>query len=563
MTTSAAEDSTLPTAALWFVPALMLLLALGDLPYGYYTLLRFVVCGAAVLLAIQDAQLRGGISAWTVALAATALLFNPLIPVHLSRDAWAPIDMSLALFLPVHYVACRRRLKRVRPTSSQPPRPRAALPQAPPGPPHEAPGRAPVKGDAGPAQTDAANALPPKTRLQEYEIHRVLGSGGFGITYLAFDHHLNGPVALKEYFFAGLAVRGEGGAVTPGSTSRADDYEWGLDRFLHEAQVLNGLNHPSIVRVHRYFRANQTAYIVMDYVEGESLADYLDKHGKLTPEQWKPWLDALLDGLEHVHRQDYLHRDVKPGNIVLRADANGADQPVLIDFGAARRATAGRTQQLTQVFSPGYAPIEQLSSTSRQGPFTDIYALAAVSYRVLTGEPAPSAADRVERDELNPLEQRLGQRGDPLLAALDSGLALRAADRPQTIAAWRALMRRSRPRTSRSLPEAPEPRVWQTPQRETLRVYSVDEETETSKGNRYVECRTDQGTVAFWGKVDPYVRDNIDVVTAPEPPFTVTCDCKPADWDVHDLWVDEDSHVAIGDLSGRQPEVLTDDDIPF
>ena len=243
--------------------------------------------------------------------------------------------------------------------------------------------------------------------MQEYEIVRVLGAGGFGITYLAFDHRLHGPVAIKEYFYAGLAARDSGGAVAPGSTSKANEFEWGRARFLEEARLLARLDHPNIVRIRRCFEANKTAYIVMDYVEGASLAAVLEEHGRLTPAQWRPWMEALLDGLEHVHRLAYLHRDIKPANIVIRAEPTGTTSPVLIDFGSARRAAAERTRHLTAVHTPGYAPIEQYSSSSRQGPATDIYALAAVSYRVLAGEPPPGAADRMVKDDYRPLVARM------------------------------------------------------------------------------------------------------------------------------------------------------------
>ena len=283
-------------------------------------------------------------------------------------------------------------------------------------------------------------ALPTGHRIAEYEIVRVLGAGGFGITYLAFDHNLNGPVAIKEYFYAGLAARTSGGAVEPNSTSNGDGFQWGRDRFLEEAQVLSRFDHPNIVRVHRYFEENNTAYIVMDYVEGESLAVFLKAHGPLTPDQWRPWMEALLDGLEHVHGRKYLHRDIKPENIVIRARADGESQPVLIDFGAARRAAADKTRQLTAVHTPGYAPIEQYSTASRQGPATDIYALAAVSYRVLAGEPPPNAADRVVKDDYRPLSGRIDDANRTWLAGIDHGLGLRPDDRPKTVAAWRAVL---------------------------------------------------------------------------------------------------------------------------
>ena len=233
------------------------------------------------------------------------------------------------------------------------------------------------------------HTLPPGFRIDEYEIVRVLGAGGFGITYLAFDHLLNGPVALKEYF-PDTATRTDGPRVTVASTRTQELYDWGLDRFLNEAGTIHRLRHPSIVRVHRYVERNGTAYIVMEYLEGASLASILESRWRLPANEWKPWLDQLLGGLAHVHDHDYLHRDIKPADIVIRA-ADG--EPVLIDFGAARVASQQRAH--TQVLTPGYAPIEQYTSQGTQGPPTDIYAPSAVSYRVLTGEPPLGAPHRM------------------------------------------------------------------------------------------------------------------------------------------------------------------------
>lgn len=273
--------------------------------------------------------------------------------------------------------------------------------------------------------------LPRGFRIDEYEIVRVLGAGGFGITYLAFDHSLDGPVAIKEYFPADVAVRAAGERVVA-AAGRSDVFAWGLDRFLKEARAIHRLRHPSIVRVHRYVERHGTACIVMEYVEGESLASILESRGRLPAHEWRPWLDSLLDGLAHVHDHDYLHRDIKPANIVIRA-ADG--EPVLIDFGAARVASQQRTH--TQVLTPGYAPFEQHTSEGAQGPPTDIYALAAVSCHVLTGEPPPNAPDRMLEDGYEPLAERVAGAGVTWLKAIDDGLKLRSQDRPQTVTAWR------------------------------------------------------------------------------------------------------------------------------
>ena len=282
-------------------------------------------------------------------------------------------------------------------------------------------------------------ALPKGHRIGEYEIVRVLGAGGFGVTYLAFDHQLDGPVALKEYFPAEAARRGPGWGVAPSTTGRRAVFTWGLDRFIDEARSLHRLRHPNVVRAHRYVQAHGTAYIVMEYVEGESLQQVILERGRLTPDAWRRWLDPLLDGLAHVHGHGYLHRDVKPANIMIRA-ADGT--PVLIDFGAARVAARDRTH--TQVLTPGYAPLEQYSREGTQGPPTDIYALASVSYRVLTGERLSSAPDRVLDDDYEPLANRIQGADRRWLTAIDHGLALRPEDRPQTVPAWTAVMRGAR-----------------------------------------------------------------------------------------------------------------------
>ena len=281
-----------------------------------------------------------------------------------------------------------------------------------------------------PAESPAAG-LPPGHRIAEYEIVRVLGAGGFGITYLAFDHRLDGPVAIKEYFPADLATRGDAWSVSATATAKRGMFAWGLDRFLDEARAIHRFRHPNVVRANRYLEANGTAYIVMEYVEGESLKAILDRRGRLSAGEWRPWIEALLEGLAHVHAHDYLHRDIKPANIVVRAEDG---EPVLIDFGSARVQHRGRTH--TQVLTAGYAPIEQYSTGATQGPPADIYALAAVSYRVLTGSAAPSAPDRVLSDDYEPLADRVLDADAGWLAALDRALAVRPEDRPPDVNAW-------------------------------------------------------------------------------------------------------------------------------
>ena len=282
--------------------------------------------------------------------------------------------------------------------------------------------------------TDYLHALPPGYRIQEYELVRVLGSGGFGITYLGYEHNLDKAVAIKEYLPNDLAVRGDNNSVLPKSTQDKADYEWGLERFLNEAQTLARFDHRHIIKIHRFFRAHGTGYIVMEYAEGETLSALLQRKGTLTEAELKPILFPILDGLEAVHQADFLHRDIKPGNIVIRDDGS----PVLIDFGSARQAVVSKSRSVTAIVTPGYAPIEQYSAKGHQGPWTDIYGLGAVCYRCLTGEQPDDATERLRKDPLVPATKRCeGRASASLLGAIDRALRVDEGKRPQTIAKWR------------------------------------------------------------------------------------------------------------------------------
>ncbi len=278
-------------------------------------------------------------------------------------------------------------------------------------------------------------ALPQGTLIRDFEFHRVLGYGGFGITYLGWNIALDIPVAIKEYLPADLATREQDLSVVPQTSQAAADFQWGLERFLDEARTLARFQHPNIVRVHQYFEAHSTAYIAMDYVEGEDLSAYLARKGTLGEDELKGILYPLLSALEVVHQADFLHRDIKPGNIVLR-DSDGS--PVLLDFGAARQAIGAKSRSVTSIVTPGYAPIEQYSSRGRQGPWTDIYALGGVCYRALTGQVPDDATDRVRNDPLIPVAQRCaGQASQEFLLAIDLALSVDEGDRPQSITEWR------------------------------------------------------------------------------------------------------------------------------
>ena len=283
-------------------------------------------------------------------------------------------------------------------------------------------------------ETQHKLALPTGTRIGDFEFHRVLGHGGFGITYLGWNLALDIPVAIKEYLPADLATRESDWCVVPQSSQATADFQWGLDRFIDEARILARFQHPNIVRVHHFFQANSTAYIVMEYAEGETLSEFLNRKGVLTEAELKAILHPLLDGLEVVHRADFLHRDIKPANIIIRAED---DSPVLLDFGAARLAIGAKSRSITSVVTPGYAPREQYSSRGNQGPWTDIYALGGVCYRALTAEVPTDAVDRMIDDPLIPVSERC-KGSHQFLAAIDHALQVDESDRPQSASEWRA-----------------------------------------------------------------------------------------------------------------------------
>jgi serine/threonine protein kinase len=282
------------------------------------------------------------------------------------------------------------------------------------------------------------SALKVGATLDVYKIEKILGQGGFGITYLAEDVNLEKKVAIKEYLPVGLAVREGGATVQPESTEAEADFRWGLDQFLGEAKTLAKFQHPNIVQVLRFFEAHGTAYIVMNFVQGQSLHDRMQKRKKINEEELKKFLFPILDGLESVHDAGFLHRDIKPGNIFIADDG----EPMLLDFGAARSALLDKSRGLTAIVTRGYAPIEQYSKRGHQGPWTDIYALAGVLYEIVTGNDPVEATDRVIEDPQVPAyEAGVGRLSDTLLLAIDHGLAVHPEQRPRSVAEWRAELR--------------------------------------------------------------------------------------------------------------------------
>jgi serine/threonine protein kinase len=292
------------------------------------------------------------------------------------------------------------------------------------------------------------DALPSQYRLHWYVLERVLGQGGFGITYLARDTNLDQAVAIKEYLPVDVATRRADATVQPRSEDQSERYRWGLDRFIREARTLAKFDHPSIVRVLSVFEQNGTAYMVMRFEEGENFAALLDRRHTLGEEELVRVLLPVLDGLKLVHDAGFIHRDIKPDNIHIRDDGS----PVLLDFGSARHSM-GHARTVTILVAPGYAPFEQYySSGEDQGPWTDIYSLGATCYRAIAGV-APMDAIARSKGILGSTRELLvpataigaGRYSERFLTAVDHALAFAEKDRPATLAHWRRELTGERP----------------------------------------------------------------------------------------------------------------------
>lgn len=322
-----------------------------------------------------------------------------------------------------------------------------------------------------PHESQDDHLLPSGYRLEEFEIVRVLGEGGFGIAYLAFDHTLRQQRVIKEFLPGQVARRDRSGLRITARTGQEnrDIFSEGLRSFISEARLLASMDHPNVVRVYRCLEANGTAYLVMHYYEGQTLKQRLEALNGTRPEA--DWvlrlLSAVLRGLQVVHDHGILHRDLKPDNIYLLAD----DRPVLIDFGAARRVVGGRTKALTGVITEGYSPIEQYLGDGglQEGPWTDLYALGATGYWLVSGRKPWNAVLRMAGDQLPPA-LTLGQDLYPptLLASLDRALEIQPQNRYRTAAEWLAALedptarvgegrRRPRAEPPQAPPPVPEP----------------------------------------------------------------------------------------------------------
>ncbi|MFB2891586.1 serine/threonine protein kinase [Aerosakkonemataceae cyanobacterium BLCC-F50] len=287
--------------------------------------------------------------------------------------------------------------------------------------------------------------LPSGTQLSdgEYIVDKVVGQGGFGITYFGNEPSLKRPVAIKEFFPEGC--RRQGSTVISAGSWTVASYNQAKQRFLQEGQTLAQFNHPGIVRVFKYFEENNTAYIVMEYLQGKNLADLLEERGEPLKE-WEAvsYVEKVSKALEVIHQANFLHLDIKPNNVMVTTDR----RVVLVDFGAAKEYLTGKTQLLSRTVTPGYAPLEQYAERAKRAPYMDIYALAATMYHLLTGQMPISAPDRYAGVELPDVRQ-LNPKVRPFAAeAVMQGMAMEVKRRPQSVGEFLNLLHGREPSPS-------------------------------------------------------------------------------------------------------------------
>lgn len=276
----------------------------------------------------------------------------------------------------------------------------------------------------------ANHALPAGYQLDEYRIEHQFSLGGFSIVYLATDP--GGQfVAIKEYLPNSLALRGEGEIKPLITEDHLPAFRYGMKCFFEEGRALAKLSHPNVIRVLNFFRANDTVYMVMEYEQGRTLQEFIQKNRSVITENFiRNVFTKLLNGLREVHSHKLLHLDLKPSNIYMRNDYT----PVLIDFGAARQTLASDTPMLKPMYTPGFASPEHYTQREFLGPWSDIYSVGASMYACMAGS-APQAADsRNEKDRLIPAMVRWeGQYSDQLLETVDWCLCLNHLYRPQSV----------------------------------------------------------------------------------------------------------------------------------
>ncbi len=319
----------------------------------------------------------------------------------------------------------------------EPAQPRANDPAAAPPVAPLAPGQA--SSGAASSAGDSGNALPAGKLLGEFELTSVLGEGGFGIVYVGWDRSLLRKVAIKEYMPASLAARNGSTQVQVRSERHRETFDLGLRSFINEARLLAQFDHPSLVKVYRFWEANGTAYMVMPLYEGVTLKDKLRQMGQPPSEEWLMQLLApLTEALAVIHAENCFHRDIAPDNVILLA---GTERPLLLDFGAARRVIGDMTQALTVILKPGYAPVEQYAEVPemKQGGWTDVYALAASVHYAIMGRTPPTSVSRLLDDKFVPLSRSAaGRYSERFLLAMDRALKVRPAERTPSVDALRA-----------------------------------------------------------------------------------------------------------------------------
>lgn len=303
----------------------------------------------------------------------------------------------------------------------------------------------PDSGASAPAEVPLGHmdALPAGTMLGEFELQGLLGVGGFGMVYRGYDHSLQRAVAIKEYMPSALVARAPGLQVSARSSSDAQPFQTGLASFIAEARLLAQFDHPSLVKVYRFWEANSTAYMAMPLYSGMTLKQARSRMSSPPPESWlRTVLWSVLEALKVLHGNGTLHRDVSPDNIFLQ----DVGPPVLLDLGAARRAIVDNDHKHTAILKVNYAPIEQYADAEdlREGPWTDLYAVAAVVHGCLCNEPPLPATFRVLRDRMpsfaritQTVETHFGQLYSPeFVQAMDHALVIQPSKRPQSVKAF-------------------------------------------------------------------------------------------------------------------------------
>ncbi|WP_253820060.1 serine/threonine-protein kinase, partial [Variovorax paradoxus] len=310
--------------------------------------------------------------------------------------------------------------------------------------------------------TTDAGLLPVGSRLAEFEVTRVIGQGGFGVVYEAWDHTLERVVAIKEYLPTSLSTRQQDGTVVPLSERHRETFDLGMRSFINEARLLAQFDHPSLLKVYRFWQEKGTTYMVMPFYRGDTLREALVAIPAGVDEAWLiRIMDGVTQALAVMHSANCYHRDIAPDNIIL---LEGSGRPVVLDFGAARRVITDKTQAITVILKPGYAPIEQYAEMPdmSQGAWTDVYALAAVMHVAVCGRAPPPSVARLLSDSYVPLagndilRQRYSLR---LLEAIDAGLGVRPEQRPQSMAELRAALDLDAGNTVAPVPRTQPPRV--------------------------------------------------------------------------------------------------------